>query len=131
MLRSPHAVVPRVERQHALIELLRVHPRGVAASVLAESLGVSVRTVERDVHELRVAGVPISTRRGRLGGYAMDTRRELPPLSITPGEAAALVAALVAIGPQASATAQSALNKLLNAMDPSGDAARISKGRPK
>lgn len=118
MLRSPHAVVPRVERQHALIELLRVRARGVTGPVLAEILGVSVRTIERDVGELRAAGVPIVTKRGANGCYAVDTRRKLPPLALTPGEAAAIVAALAAIGPQASATAQSALTKLLDAMTP-------------
>jgi predicted DNA-binding transcriptional regulator YafY len=99
-----------------------VHARGVTGPVLADVLGVSLRTIERDLAELRAAGVPVITRRGTNGCYAMDTRRELPPLALTPGEAAAIVAALVAIGPQASATAQSALDKLLTAMAPAGAA---------
>jgi predicted DNA-binding transcriptional regulator YafY len=37
----------------------------------------------------------------------------LPPVTLTPGEASALVASLVAVGPYTSATAQSALAKLL------------------
>lgn len=39
----------------------------------------------------------------------------LPPMSFTPGEVAALVASLVALGPYTSATACSALDKLVTA----------------
>jgi predicted DNA-binding transcriptional regulator YafY len=114
---SPHMVVPRVERHHALIELLRIRaPIAATGSWLARELGVSSRTVERDIAELQAAGVPIRIGRGRGGGYAIDARRTLPPIAFTPGEASALLAALVAIGPQASATAQSALEKLIAAM---------------
>jgi predicted DNA-binding transcriptional regulator YafY len=114
ILVSAHAIVPRVERHHALIELLRIRaPRPVAGSWLATELGVSVRTVERDIAELLDAGVPIRVERGPGGGYAIDARSELSPIAFTPGEASALIAALVAIGPTASATAQSALAKLL------------------
>ncbi len=59
------------------------------------------------------AGVPIVVRRGPGGGYRIDARRELPPLTLTPGEAAALIASLVSLGPYASATAVSALQKLI------------------
>ncbi len=117
VLRSPHAVVPRVERHHALIELLRVRaPHAVSGPCLAGELGVSIRTVERDVAELIDAGVPLRVARGSHGGYAIDARASLRPIAFTPGEASALVAALVAIGPSASATAQSALDKLLAAL---------------
>jgi len=54
--------------------------------------------------------------RGPGGGYRIDARRELPPLTLTPGEAAALVASLVAVGPYISAAAQTALGKLLTAL---------------
>jgi predicted DNA-binding transcriptional regulator YafY len=114
---SPHAVVPRVERHHALLELLRIRaPRSVTADWLATELGVSARTIERDVADLHAAGVPVHVTRGPGGGYAMTSRGALPPIDFSPGEAAALVAALVAIGPSASATAQSAMTKLLDAM---------------
>lgn len=72
---SPHVVVPGVERQHALIELLRIRaPRTVTGAWLASELGVSVRTVERDVAELTDAGVPIRIEHGPGGGYAIDAR---------------------------------------------------------
>jgi predicted DNA-binding transcriptional regulator YafY len=65
----------------------------------------------------------VRVKRGPGGGYRIDTRRQLPPLELTPGEVSALVASLVAVGPYISAAAQSALGKLLAALaPPSGDA---------
>ncbi|NUP68323.1 MAG: HTH domain-containing protein [Nonomuraea sp.] len=125
MLISLHAVVPRVERQHRLIEELRATAaRPLTSASLAERTGVSTRTVERDIAALQDAGVPIAARRGTGGGYAIDARSELPPLTLTPGEASALVASLVAVGPRASASAQSALAKLIAALCEGGDDGR-------
>ena len=75
-----------------------------------------MRTIERDIARLVAAGVPVQVRRGPGGGYRIDARRELPPLALTPGEAAALVASLVAVGPYISAAAQTALAKVLTAL---------------
>jgi predicted DNA-binding transcriptional regulator YafY len=112
---QPH--LPRVERAHRLIEELRARaPRPLSARLLAERLGVTVRTVERDVADLVAAGVPIRTRRGAGGGHRIDARTALPPVELTPGEAAALVAALAAIGPRSSASAQSAMAKLVRSL---------------
>ncbi|KZB88254.1 helix-turn-helix transcriptional regulator [Amycolatopsis regifaucium] len=112
-----HQAAPLVERQHAIIELLRVRaPRRVAGADLATATGVSLRTVERDITRLREAGVPITIHRGPRGGYGIDARSALPPISLTPGEASALIASLVAVGPYTSAVAQSALGKLLGAL---------------
>ncbi len=110
---------PMVERQHALIEQLRARaPRVTSAQTLAEDLGVSTRTIERDVARLRAAGLPLGIRTGPGGGYTIDARSLLPPIQLTPGEASALVTAIVAVGPFSSATAQSALQKLLTALRP-------------
>jgi predicted DNA-binding transcriptional regulator YafY len=119
-----HQAVPLVERQHALIEEMRASaPRFVSGRELALRTGTTVRTVERDVARLTAAGVPVRIKRGRGGGYRIDTRRELPPIKLTPGEVSALVASLVAVGPYISATAQSALGKLLAAVSPEPTAA--------
>lgn len=113
-MRSVYPLIPRVERQHRLIEELRGRAPGfLTVGSLAERLGVSPRTVERDLATLQAAGLPLAHQRGPGGGYSIDARRALPPLVLTPGEAAALVVALLTVGPCASATAQSALTKLL------------------
>ncbi len=117
MLPSTQPMIGRVERQHRLIEELRLRTAPlVSAELLADRLGVTTRTIERDIAELYEAGVPIESRRGIGGGYGIDTRRALPPIVLTPGEAAALVASLAAVGPRASATAQSVMEKLLDAL---------------
>jgi predicted DNA-binding transcriptional regulator YafY len=114
-----HQALPLIERQHALIEELRARaPRYVAASVLAVRTGTTVRTVERDIALLVAANVPVQARRGPGGGYRLDVRPVLPPVTLTPGEAAALIASLVAVGPYTSATARTALDKLLSALVP-------------
>jgi predicted DNA-binding transcriptional regulator YafY len=116
---NEHQVVPRVARLHELIEALRIRaPRLMTGDDLAAQLGVTVRTVERDVARLRDAGVPITVRRGRNGGYGIDARPHLPPLTLTPGEAAALVTVVAAVGPHVSATAHTAMAKLLGALTP-------------
>jgi predicted DNA-binding transcriptional regulator YafY len=114
---NPFQVIARVERQHRLIEELRARaPRFATGSVLGRSLGVSRRTIERDIASLVDAGIPIDVSRGPGGGYSIDARSRLRPISLTPGEAAAIIAALVAIGPYTSATSRSALTKLIDAL---------------
>lgn len=120
-----HQLLPLVERQHRVIEELRGRaPRPLAAAALARRLGVSARTIERDVARLREAGVPVQVCHGRGGGYAIDARAALPPIVFTPGEAAALIASVAAVGPFASAAAQSSLAKLLAAFTPDQESGR-------
>jgi predicted DNA-binding transcriptional regulator YafY len=112
-----HQAVPLIERQHALIEEMRVSaPRFVTGTRLAARTGTTVRTVERDIARLTAAGVPVEIRRGPGGGYRLDVPRQLPAVTLTPGEAAALIASLVAVGPYTSATARTALQKLISAL---------------
>jgi biotin operon repressor len=89
-----------VERQHRLIEELRRHRgRHATAEDLAAALGVDVRTVERDITRLRTAGVPITARRGPGGGFRLDVPPSVPPVHLSPGEIAALVVSVTAVGP--------------------------------
>ena len=57
-------------------------------------------------------------KRGPGGGYRLDIPGTLAPISFTPGEASAVLASLVAIGPYISASAQSAFTKLVAAITP-------------
>jgi predicted DNA-binding transcriptional regulator YafY len=112
-----HQATPFVERQHAIIEELRLAAgKYVTAKQLAERTGTSTRTVERDIARLLDANIPLAIKRGPGGGYRIDARRELPPLTLTPGEASALIASLVSLGPYTSATAASVLDKLVESL---------------
>jgi predicted DNA-binding transcriptional regulator YafY len=114
---QPHLARLRVERQHRLIEeLRRQHGRPATADDLAAALGVDVRTVERDIARLRDAGVPITARRGPGGGFRLASPQSVPPVPLSPGEIAALIASVTAVGPDISATARSALTRLLEAL---------------
>ena len=116
---QPHLARLRVERQHRLIEELRRRRGGHAtAEELAAALGVDVRTVERDIARLRDAGVPIAARRGPGGGFRLDVPATVAPVHLSPGEIAALIVSVSAVGPYVSATARSALTRLLEALQP-------------
>jgi predicted DNA-binding transcriptional regulator YafY len=108
----------RTDRLYAIVEELRARcPRAVSASKLAERFEVSARTVERDVLALQEAGVPIYAETGRLGGYALDAARTLPPVNFTPAEAAAIAVTLSATTASPfAASARAALTKIMAAM---------------
>lgn len=108
----------RIDRLYALVEELRAAgSRGRTARQLAEHFEVSVRTIERDLSALGQAGVPLSSRQGRRGGYVLDRSMTLPPLNFTPQEAAAVAVALSRSEHVLWARdARSALNKIVAAM---------------
>jgi predicted DNA-binding transcriptional regulator YafY len=124
--------VNRTDRLYALVEDLRaVAPRPRTARQLAARFEVSVRTIERDLGALLEAGVPIYTRTGPGGGYALDVAHTLPPVNFTADEATALAIALArpAATPFADALA-SALRKVVSAMAPAQvEAAQRLAGR--
>lgn len=57
---------------------------------LADELGVSRRTILRDLQELSQMGVPLYSELGMYGGYQMLRERKLPPVSFSEHEAFAL-----------------------------------------
>ncbi|PTR37503.1 HTH domain-containing protein [Rhodococcus sp. OK611] len=114
---DPHLTLRRIERQHAVIECLRARsPEFTTARALADTVHVTPRTVERDIARMREAGIPIEVRNGPGGGYAIDARRHVDPITLTPGEAAALIVSLVALGPTATDAAGSAMTKLVDSL---------------
>jgi predicted DNA-binding transcriptional regulator YafY len=81
----------RKSRLFALAEYLRGRRTGITAEQLAEKFGVTVRTIYRDLDALRDASLPVQAERGPGGGYALDRSYTLPPVNLTPREAALLV----------------------------------------
>lgn len=82
----------RQARLLAITEFLRARKTGVTAEQLAEKFGVTVRTIYRDLDTLRDAELPLLAEQGRGGGYALDKHYTLPPVNLTPREAAVLCA---------------------------------------
>jgi predicted DNA-binding transcriptional regulator YafY len=80
-----------------LLSLLQTH-RYWPGAELADRLGVSVRTLRRDVDRLRELGYPVEAHRGVDGGYQLAAGAAMPPLVLDDEEAVAL-----AIGLQAAA----------------------------
>ncbi|GII64236.1 DeoR family transcriptional regulator [Sphaerisporangium krabiense] len=77
----------------ALLSLLQVR-RDWPGALLAERLGISPRTVRRDVDRLRELGYPVMAVKGPDGGYRLDAGTELPPLLFDDEQAVALAIAL-------------------------------------
>ncbi|MCF6522470.1 YafY family protein [Streptomyces sp. JJ36] len=80
-----------------LLSLLQAH-REWSGGELAERLGVTPRTVRRDVDRLRGLGYPVHSATGTTGGYRLGAGAELPPLLLDDEEAVA-----VALGLQGAA----------------------------
>ena len=76
-----------------LLGLLQVRPEWSGAD-LAERLGVTVRTLRRDVQRLRDLDYPVHSVPGVAGGYRLGSGRALPPLLLDDDEAIAVVVSL-------------------------------------
>ncbi|GAB3315856.1 YafY family protein [Geodermatophilus aquaeductus] len=76
-----------------LLSLLQAR-RYWSGADLAGRLGVSVRTLRRDVDRLRELGYPVEASRGVDGGYALAPGAALPPLVLDDDEAVALALGL-------------------------------------
>ncbi|MDF2666778.1 MAG: putative transcriptional regulator [Microbacterium sp.] len=80
---------------------------------------MSVRTVKRDLAALERSGAPIWSRPGPGGGYGLAVGSSLPPVSFSPAQAVALMAA-VAANPDApyNDLARAGVAKILDVVDP-------------
>lgn len=79
----------RAERLLQLMHLLRLHRFPVAGEALATELGISLRTLYRDIATLQEQGAEIEGTPGR--GYRLKPGFMLPPLMFTDEEIEALV----------------------------------------
>ncbi|MGW7066101.1 helix-turn-helix transcriptional regulator [Streptomyces sp. NPDC054855] len=84
---------------------------------LAERLGVTTRTVRRDVERLRTLGYPVYAGQGVGGGYRLGPGRELPPLLLDDQEAIATAVSLLAGAGGAVAGAGDAALRALSKLD--------------
>lgn len=79
----------RSERLLGLLQTLRRHRRPVSGKALAEELGVSIRTLYRDIASLQAQGAQIEGEPGV--GYLLRPGFMLPPLMFSEDEIEALV----------------------------------------
>ncbi|TDC60441.1 WYL domain-containing protein [Actinomadura sp. GC306] len=85
------------ERLLRLLSLLQAR-RAWSGPELCERLGVSARTVRRDIGRLRDLGYPVHAVPGAAGGYGLAAGAAMPPLLLDDEEAVA-----IAVGLQAAA----------------------------
>jgi predicted DNA-binding transcriptional regulator YafY len=79
----------RADRLFQIVNALRRRRTATTAAQLAERLGVSERTVYRDIRDLMLAGTPIDGEAGV--GYRIRPGYDLPPLMFDRDEIQALV----------------------------------------
>ncbi|MFF3484007.1 helix-turn-helix transcriptional regulator [Streptomyces sp. NPDC002701] len=76
-----------------LLSLLQT-PREWPGGELSDRLGVSRRTVRRDVDRLRELGYPVQATKGTDGGYRLVAGKAMPPLVLDDEEAVAIAVGL-------------------------------------
>ncbi len=107
----------RADRLFQIVQLLRGR-RVVTAAQLSAALGISARTLYRDIRDLSLSGVPILGEAGV--GYRMGAGFEIPPIMFTYDEVEALVAGIRVMeswgGPGLASAARSALEKISHAL---------------
>lgn len=110
----------RAERLLALIETLRRHRRPVSGRALAGELGISLRTLYRDIAALQAQGAFIEGEAGI--GYILRPGFVLPPLMFSEEEIEVLVLGSRWVAERGdswlSAAARNALAKIIAALPP-------------
>ncbi|UGT56199.1 helix-turn-helix transcriptional regulator [Nocardia asteroides] len=94
-----------------LLSLLQM-PREWPGSELADRLGVTDRTVRRDVDRLRELGYPVVAAMGAAGGYRLTAGSALPPLVLDEDEAVAVAVGLRVAAGQSVAIEDAAVRAL-------------------
>ncbi|WP_278264507.1 YafY family protein [Nocardia sp. AG03] len=99
-----------------LLSLLQT-PREWPGSELAARLGVTDRTVRRDVERLRELGYPVLAAMGATGGYRLTAGSALPPLVLDEEEAVAVAVGLRVATGQAVAGIEDASVRALTKLE--------------
>lgn len=100
------------ERVLRLLGLLQQRPAWTG-SELAERLGVTPRSVRRDVERLRALGYPVNSTQGVGGGYQLGAGLALPPLLLDDEEAIATAVSLrLAAGGTVAGASEAAVRTL-------------------
>ena len=103
---------PTTQRVLGLLDLLQQRTVWSGPELAAE-LGVTTRSVRRDVDRLRDLGYPVESERGAGGGYRLGAGRRLPPLLLDDREAVAVAIALrLAAGGAVAGVGEHALRAL-------------------
>ncbi|WP_433469848.1 helix-turn-helix transcriptional regulator [Spirillospora sp. CA-128828] len=76
-----------------LLSLLQT-PRDWSGTELAGRLGVTARTIRRDIDRLRDLGYPVHATHGNTGGYRLTAGTAMPPLLLDDDEATAIAIGL-------------------------------------
>lgn len=100
----------RSERLLELIQLLRSYRYAVKGETLARELGVSLRTIYRDIETLQAQGAPIEGEAGV--GYILRPGFVLPPLMFSVEEIEALVLGVGWVADRADASLSKAARNL-------------------
>ncbi|MWB98922.1 helix-turn-helix transcriptional regulator [Agromyces seonyuensis] len=102
-----------------LLSLLQTH-RHWTSTELGERLGITSRTVRRDIDRLRELGYRIESEPGVAGGYRLEAGNALPPLLLSDDEAVAIAIGLriaasqrLVDGPQTTLSALAKLEQVL------------------
>ncbi len=79
----------RADRLLSILLLIQLHGR-LTTRELAKRLGVSERTIHRDMDALSISGIPIVAQRGATGGWEMAEEYQTNLTGLKPAEAQAL-----------------------------------------
>lgn len=100
------------ERVLTLLALLQSRPTW-SGPELAERLGVTTRSIRRDVDRLRELGYPVEATHGAGGGYRLGAGKALPPLLLADEEAVAVAVSLrLAAGGTVAGASEAAVRTL-------------------
>ena len=106
------AEIGTTERVLRLLALLQQRPVW-SGPELAERLGVTTRSIRRDVERLRALGYPVNAAQGVGGGYQLGAGKALPPLLLDDEEAIATAVSLrLAAGGTVAGASEAAVRTL-------------------